>query len=531
MAGHWVVLETASNQAFVFASNKQAVNVGASELIFRAGTAWVRDAIKQLGKSEVEEVVLASGKALLIVDTADHGQSIIRAVTEEALREAPGLQVWGVVDPEPIADDADRGPALERAHRLHATCRASRPSSLMRAPTLPYVKPCRYSGLPATAIGREGSDWYPRGAAVHAAWRRAGAGRSRMAEELDAERAVLSADLLDRGVSEAGWIAVVHADGNGVGELFSHLHQAYSGADYTSRLHDFSVALDEVARKSLKDAVATQGGRADWILPIVIGGDDVTAIMDGQVAFDVTEEFLRRFEQHSAEHPAIREVVAAVLAEVAPSAAHPVGLTACAGIAFIKPHHPFSDGYHLAEQLCRAAKAVKDVDRRHSALDFHVLHDSVGRSLGQLRDPVGGGGSPLRLWSGPIVVSGDGDGSAFLQAHHVSRLRTAMADQQKLGSGAVHQLREALLAGDAAIDRVAKQVRAWAEHPEEADDYLDAHLRVPEPHPPGEPEHDEPEPDESRGIWFSRVLDALNLLDMARGTVEGGRRRPAEVAR
>ena len=518
MAGHWVVIETASNQAFVFASNKQAVNVGASELIFRVGMAWVPEAVAHLvekGGARVEKIVLASGKALLIVDTEEHGRAIIRAVTERALREAPGLQVWGVVDPGPISDDADRGPALERAHRLHATCRASRPSSLMRAPTLPYVEPCRYSGSPATTIGREGADQHPRGAAVDAAWRRAGAGRSRMAKALDAEGAVLSADLLDRGVSEAGWVAVVHADGNGVGELFSRLHEVYSGTDYTSRLSAFSAALDEVARQALKDAVAAQPGRADWILPIVIGGDDVTAIMDGRVAFDVTEKFLQRFEHHSAGHPAIREVVAAVLPAVAPDKPHPVGLTACAGIAFIKPHHPFSDGYHLAEQLCRAAKAVKNVDRRYSALDFHVLHDSVGRSLGQLRDPVEGGDGSLRLWSGPIVVSGDGEGSAFLQAHHVSRLRAAMDNQQKLGTGAVHQLREALLAGGAAIDRAAKQVHAWAEHPEQTGDYLDAHLRV----------------QESGEVRFSRILDTLNLLDMARGTVEGGRRRPAEVTR
>jgi hypothetical protein len=76
MAGHWVVIETASNQAFVFASNKQAVNVGASELIFRVGMAWVPEAVANLvekGGARVEKIVLASGKALLIVDTEERG--------------------------------------------------------------------------------------------------------------------------------------------------------------------------------------------------------------------------------------------------------------------------------------------------------------------------------------------------------------------------------------------------------------------------------------------------------------------------
>ncbi len=130
------VIETASNQAFVFASNKQAVNVGASELIFQVGSTWVPEAVEQLRKREpveVEEVVLASGKALLIADTEEHGRSIIRVVTERALREAPGLPVWGVVDPEPLVDDADRG------RHIHVPVLPCAPSaaggSLSRGPT------------------------------------------------------------------------------------------------------------------------------------------------------------------------------------------------------------------------------------------------------------------------------------------------------------------------------------------------------------------------------------------------------------
>ncbi|MCA1601086.1 MAG: hypothetical protein LC776_05405, partial [Acidobacteria bacterium] len=42
---------------------------------------------------------------------------------------------------------------------------------------------------------------------------------------------------------------------------FSHLHEVYSGSDYTSRLHDFSATLDEVARQALRDAVDTQPAR------------------------------------------------------------------------------------------------------------------------------------------------------------------------------------------------------------------------------------------------------------------------------
>jgi hypothetical protein len=303
--------------------------------------------------------------------------------------------------------------------------------------------------------------------------------------------------------------------------LVRHLHEVYSGAEFTTKLTGLSTALDEVGRQALADAVAWQPNRADWILPIVIGGDDVTALMDARVAFDVTVHFLKRFEHHSGAHPVITEVAHRVLEKIAPGEPRPDGLTACAGIAYIKPHHPFSDGYHLAEQLCRAAKAVKR-DRRLSALDFHVLHDSVGRSLSQLRDQAQGGNPLLRLWSGPIVTTGDEGVSPFSQAHHVCELTDAMDDQSTVGSGAVHLLRDALLGSGADLDRAAQRILAWAAKRENAATYLARHLRVPELDPPGE---------QADGMHFTRVLDALNLLDMRRGTVEGGNRQQAEAAR
>ncbi|MFV2086984.1 Cas10/Cmr2 second palm domain-containing protein [Micromonospora sp. LOL_021] len=523
---HWVAIETGANQAYVFASNKQAVNVGASELIFRSGTEWVRTAVDKINDERtepvVEIVVAASGKALLLADDEDAGRRVIRAVTRRALDEAPGLEIWGTVDPgpdpgpDPVADDADLGPALTRAYQRQAAWRSRRPSPLLRHPTLPFTRPCHYSGQPSTAMGEEGGTPYPRAASVDAAWRRRNAGRDRMAGKLGNEAVVDAAKLAD-GVSHAGWVAVMHADGNGIGGVFRSIADSYAGREFLDNLGAFSRALDEVTVAALRYAVDQVTNRTGWLLPLVVGGDDVTVVMDARPAFEVTATFVEQFARTAAAHP----VVARVLTDVG----HP-GLTACAGIAYVKPHYPFSEAYELAEQLCGSAKQVKQVDPSCGALDFHVLHDSVGRSLDRIRMPltVQDGGSDRgesRLWPGPVVIGAPQPGG-WAAAHDVTRLREVVEalgggrgedDPPVLARGALHRLRQALLTGRTEAVRASDQVSVWAADPAAARSFLDEHLLV-------------AEPSVDRPVSFSRILGAVDLIDMAAGTAPHAGREP-----
>ncbi|WBB95008.1 hypothetical protein O7543_00945 [Solwaraspora sp. WMMA2080] len=511
---HWVVIETGANQAYVFASNKQAVNVGASELIFRSGTEWVKTAVDKINEEHtepvVEIVVAASGKALLLADDEDAGRAVIRAVTRRALDEAPGLEIWGTVDPTSVTEDK-LGKGLLRAYQLQAAWRSRRPSPLLRHPTLPFTRPCHYSGQPSTAFGYEGTRPYSRSARVDAAWQQRDAGRQRMASRLG-EEAVVSASQLADGVSNAGWVAVMHADGNGIGAIFQKLAQE-PGPEFLDNLRAFSAALDEVTLEALKQAVAAQQGRDNWLLPLVVGGDDVTVVMDARPAFDVTATFVEQFAKIAAGHPVVQKVLA--------GGKHP-GLTACAGIAYVKPHYPFSQAYKLAEDLCTSAKQIKRIDDRCGALDFHVLHDSVGQRLEQIRTPLtvpDGARALSRLWPGPVVI-GTPQAGSWAAAHDVALLRSAVDELSKaseddppvLPRSALHRLRQALLTGRAEVERARDQVAVWAPDPATARPFLDAHLLVHEP-------AEESSPDgERQQVRFSRLLGAVDLIDMATGT-------------
>lgn len=74
MSQHVVLLEAGGKQAFIFGTNKQAVNVGASDLIRSLGEGWVREATAQVAQgrnTQDWELVYASGKAMLVAPDAD----------------------------------------------------------------------------------------------------------------------------------------------------------------------------------------------------------------------------------------------------------------------------------------------------------------------------------------------------------------------------------------------------------------------------------------------------------------------------
>ncbi|MDQ1249328.1 MAG: hypothetical protein QG597_3703, partial [Actinomycetota bacterium] len=176
-SGYWTLIETGGNQAYIFGTNKRRANVGGSELIHRVGNEWTRQAISDVLGSpaataagwQADPVVCASGKALILTSHPECGRAIVSKVTERALREAPGLGVWGVVatepaDPNHIASGpcACAGCQLEGLHEAHATVRQRAGSPLSRFPTLPFHQPCPFTGAPAVTLDVEVSGEDPR---------------------------------------------------------------------------------------------------------------------------------------------------------------------------------------------------------------------------------------------------------------------------------------------------------------------------------------------------------------------------------
>jgi hypothetical protein len=111
------------------------------------------------------------------------------------------------------------------------------------------------------------------------------------------------------------WIAVIHADGNGIGTLLQELGtQLEQKKKIAEGSRDFSKFLDEATTEAAKQAfqnIVVQRIRNNEIKlkqekdnktflfpirPIVLGGDDITIICRADLAIDFTVEFLKQFK-------------------------------------------------------------------------------------------------------------------------------------------------------------------------------------------------------------------------------------------
>ena len=103
------LIETQGNQSFIFSTNRERANRGASELLFRSTTDWVIDAVSGEKKqrtlteranwlraqgplgSSIHVVVATSGRAVVLSQTRQELESLISKITTRAIKDAPGL--------------------------------------------------------------------------------------------------------------------------------------------------------------------------------------------------------------------------------------------------------------------------------------------------------------------------------------------------------------------------------------------------------------------------------------------------------
>jgi hypothetical protein len=172
------------------------------------------------------------------------------------------------------------------------------------------------------------------------------------------------------------WIAIIHADGNGLGQVVQKIGgNAENFKKFSKELNNATI---EAAVEAYNHVVKEFNFNKEDVIPIrpiVLGGDDLTLICRADFAIDYTREFLKAFETKT--HAKLGEILKNE--NVFHGNEHK--LTACAGIAFIKSSFPFYYGYELAEELCKAAKkdAKKNLNEGglpKSCLMFHKVQDS-----------------------------------------------------------------------------------------------------------------------------------------------------------
>lgn len=191
-------------------------------------------------------------------------------------------------------------------------------------------------------------------------------------------------------LGERRLVGLLHADGNGLGELLRTINEACKRANDETYVRLYRAFSDGLGRATLRAARTASRqvlvpAAQEGVLParpLVLGGDDLTIVLRADLALAFAQVFLMAFETETREAmAALRQTfIDNALAEFAK--ALPEHLTVCAGLCYMKCSQPFHAGHDLAESLCKRAKGASRKVRRGkepmpATIAFHKVQDSL----------------------------------------------------------------------------------------------------------------------------------------------------------
>lgn len=357
-------------QSFIFQTNTLREIVGASELVEEICTKMFAEqlgiSITELEKDE-NAIINAAGNIKYIFDNKDKCNEVFREFPKRVLEAAPGITIsQAVIELRDVTNLSD---AL---HKLEIRLREER-NMPMQPLTLGLmgIQRSRETGLPERYHMSNPEDYCDEGTFRK---RKAADTYSLLKKAIGEEMPdmVNITNRVDGFTDTNDWIAVIHADGNGLGQIVKAISENdSSGRDF----HTFSSLLNQSTIDAAKSAAGIvfgnviKNGTDLPFRPVVLGGDDLTVIIRGSLAMPFIQNYLKDFEEFTKENFEALAEKYAVLKN---------GLTACAGIAYVKASFPYYYAYNLAEELCAAAK--KDSNREKSCIMFHKVQDSFVES-------------------------------------------------------------------------------------------------------------------------------------------------------
>lgn len=368
-------------QSFIFQTNKLREIVGASELVEKI----CKDKFKEIvgdGYAEYNSnrqsgsILQAAGNVKYIFNTEEECSEVVRKFPKEIYDFAPGITVSQAV----VKMEGENAKFDKAVNELEKRLRTQR-NTPMRSATLGMmaIQRSRQTGLPVVEERQVKKQLTPIDSGTRA--------KLDMLKKIDDPEFELTKSLcntsfgkeklknrqiaydIEKMTKDNDWVAVIHADGNGLGQIVQAI-----GTD-AETFKEFSEKLDSATKKAAQEAYQSIKKRFDEeefipIRPIVLGGDDFTVICRADLALEYVTEFINQFEENTK-----------FVHEYKDKSITFSNLTACAGIAYVKSSYPFYYGYELAEALCSRSKKdakanLNDGELAKSCLMFHKVQDS-----------------------------------------------------------------------------------------------------------------------------------------------------------
>jgi len=377
-----LLIDVTSIQKYVFSSNKLKENLGASFLISDLFYSMIskNEIVKNipLKNGEEYEGYIGGGNALLFFNNKGETEKFVKEWTRCLLINAPGISISNAIGEL----DLDESNFQESRNNLFTQLTINKSKYIPQTiiPRHGISAECQSDGYSMDVWNKTEGEYVS--ASTNAKIEAFNPSKKKTAELFKDQLGNLfsfpdSLDDLGQKKGSENHIAIVHIDGNSIGDRF----KAIKTLEETKRLSidvenaikaSFKVLLEkiiiEINKGILKDYLNIKDSHLP-IRPIIMGGDDITFVCDGRMGIYYAQIFMNAFQNQKG------------------SDGKPLELTSCAGISIIKTKYPFYKGYQLAEELCANAKSKRrEMGNGGSWLDFHIAYGGFSGSLNEIKN-------------------------------------------------------------------------------------------------------------------------------------------------
>lgn len=427
-----MIIDVLGIQEFIYASNQLKENVGASHIIAQRLYGEVlpdilgrvfsiaEDDVQRLQQRLRSGTCLAStqqefegfeigyiggGNARIHFAREEDAVRFIQDYSLEVFARFPSIRIAYAMHDAPRDDFASEHQQLLQALSQNK----HRDLTMTTYPKLGIIEECTHTGQVAEIAYHDEDDGKAIAAIVQIKRDSAEVATSDLNRKFhdivqEGYRFTNEANQLGQIRGEHNYMAVVHIDGNRMGERFRRCRSVDQIRELSTWVQE---ANDQAFEETLRDIIhlraelQKQESLQDdpWVCwqqqdqrtilpirPILIGGDDITFLAVGKLGIFAARQFIAHLEDKR-------------ISDQPP-------LTACAGVCIVKTRYPFFRAYRMAEVLTQRAKMRSRSHRGVSYLDFVVEPSGFSGDLMALNNEQGimGGlhAGPYRIGRDPI---------------------------------------------------------------------------------------------------------------------------------
>jgi hypothetical protein len=394
-----LIIDTISIQSYIFGSNKLKENIGGSYIIEslvywemiplalkEAGICteiamceWRQDAdlykLKTHSIAKVEIGYIGGGNAFLIFRNSEDTKEFVKSYSRLLLEYFPGLKTaYGLQE----NFDYQEGEAY-RQFRKKLNENLIQNRSFSATQVLPFkhgiIEDCPWTNESQEVESTQSEAKISKMAESRI--RLVGDAQQNLESKFSSKLGELFSftnELEELGQpDDKGYIAIVHADGNGMGQKFIDCQNlaetrklsvgiARYADDVMMKLvgyitNDLFGAFGTLSKSELWRFKETIDGKCILpIRPLIIGGDDITFVCEGRLGVHLAEKLLEFMTSTPVEG---------------------TNISACAGVAVVHTKSPFYKAYQLCEEL---TKKAKDASRPENDSWLHFMISTGGFS-------------------------------------------------------------------------------------------------------------------------------------------------------